>query len=143
MNPDKKPKKKRASKKNLPSLSTAEWEVMKPLWKKGPMAARDVFAALPDGHGWAYKTVKTLLSRLVGKKAINYKQIGNSYLYRPTHNRNDMTRTEASRFLNRIGDETSRPAIEKVIEESNFSEEDINTLQRLLEVKQQQAKKNR
>lgn len=106
------------------------------------MAARDVFAALPEGHGWAYKTVKTLLSRLVGKKAINYKQIGNSYLYRPTHSRTDMTRTEARRFLSRIGDETASPAIEQVIEESDISEEDINTLQRLLEVKQQQAKKN-
>ena len=35
-----------------PALSPTEWEVMKTLWDHGPMAARDVFAALPaDAEG--------------------------------------------------------------------------------------------
>ncbi|NJR31942.1 MAG: hypothetical protein HC778_02535 [Chamaesiphon sp. CSU_1_12] len=42
-----------------PSLSNAEWEIMKTLWSRGPLAARDVYAALPKGHGWAVNTVKT------------------------------------------------------------------------------------
>ncbi len=70
--------------KNLPTaLSPAEWEIMKVFWDLGPMAARDVYAALPRDCSWAYKTVKTLLSRLVAKEALAYDQIGNSYLYRP------------------------------------------------------------
>ena len=59
-----------------PSISPAEWEVMKVLWEKGELAARDIYAALPEGHGWAYKTVKTLIARLVAKGAVDYEQIG-------------------------------------------------------------------
>lgn len=66
---------------SLPSISNAEWEIMKIFWDKGPMEARDVFAAIPENHGWAYKTVKTLLSRLVAKGTLDYDLIGNSYLY--------------------------------------------------------------
>ena len=49
------------------NLAPTEWEVMKILWDRGPLAARDVFAALPPEIEWAYKTVKTLLARLVAK----------------------------------------------------------------------------
>ena len=31
-------------KDEIPSLSNAEWDVMKVLWEKGELAARDVFA---------------------------------------------------------------------------------------------------
>ena len=66
-----------------PALSPAEWEVMKTLWEQGPLDARSVFKALADEREWAYQTVKTLLSRLVAKGAVEYDQVGNSYLYRP------------------------------------------------------------
>ena len=65
------------------SLAPAEWEIMKVLWEKGSAAARDVYVGLPADNSWAYKTVKTLLSRLVAKGAVTYEQVGNSYLYRP------------------------------------------------------------
>ena len=61
-----------AEEQTSPSISNAEWEVMKVLWNRGGLAARDVYAALPEGHGWAIKTVKTLLSRLVAKGVVEY-----------------------------------------------------------------------
>ena len=75
-----------------PRLSEMEWEVMKPLWTHGPLAARDVYEKVPDGYGWAYKTVKTMLARLVKKGALAYDQVGNSYLYRPVYSREAMVR---------------------------------------------------
>ena len=47
-----------------------------------------------EDQEWAYKTVKTLLSRLVAKEAIEYDQIGNSYLYRAAVDRDVATRRE-------------------------------------------------
>ncbi len=93
---------------NLPlALSNAEWEIMKIFWDLGPLAARDVFAALPGGHGWAYKTVKTLLSRLVAKGALTYEQIGNSYLYQPAVDRQNMTRQRGAQRVS-TADQRSR-----------------------------------
>lgn len=117
----------------LPVVSNAEWEIMKVLWDHGPLPARDVYARLPEGNGWASKTVKTLLSRLVAKGALDYQQIGNSYLYRTTCTREQVTRHEVRSFVSRVLEGSLRPVIAHFIEERNLSAEDIAELQHMLE----------
>jgi BlaI family penicillinase repressor len=124
---------------SLPSLSPAEWEVMKILWDGGALAARDVFKRLPAGRGWAYKTVKTLLSRLVAKGALAYDQVGNSYLYRAAINRDRATRQEVRSVFQRVISEACSPVLAHFIEEADLSEADIAELKRLLEEKRKAA----
>jgi len=116
-----------------PSISNAEWEVIRALWRNGAMAARDVYAALPEGHGWAYKTVKTLLSRLVAKGAVEYEQVGNSYLYRPVFTREQMTRKEVRGFVDRVLEGSLMPLLAHFIEERDLDDEEIDQLTRLVE----------
>ena len=120
---------------SLKALAPAEWEVMKVLWESGPLAARDVFAALPEGHGWAYKTVKTLLSRLVAKEAVAYDQIGNSYLYRSAVARDQMTREEVRGVLRRVMGEMVSPVLAHFIDEAELSDEEIRALKKQLDEK--------
>jgi BlaI family transcriptional regulator, penicillinase repressor len=124
---------------SVPSLSPAEWEVMKVMWDAGPLAARDVFKQLPGGHGWAYKTVKTLLSRLVAKGALAYDQIGNSYLYRAAIDREHATRQEVRSVFQRVISEACSPVLAHFIEEAELSEADIARLKRLLDQKRKAA----
>jgi len=116
-----------------PSISNAEWEVIRALWTRGAMAARDVYAALPEGHGWAYKTVKTLLSRLVAKGAVEYEQVGNSYLYRPVYTREQMTRKEVKGFVDRVLEGSLMPLLAHFIEERDLEKEELEQLTRLVE----------
>lgn len=118
-----------------PALSKAEWEVMKPFWDKGPMAARDVYAALESHQDWAIKTVKTLLARLVAKGALEYEQIGNSYLYRPAYTREQMTRYEVRGFLDRVFGGAFGAMFANFIEEEDLAEQDIHKLAEILEKK--------
>lgn len=130
-----------------PSLSPTEWEVMKTLWEQGPMAARDVFAALPadaegaPARGWAYKTVKTLLSRLVAKGAIDYEQIGNSYLYRAVVERDAMTQQEIGGVLDRLAGpgSVSGTVLSSVLAQflggADLSDSDLEKLQSILDRK--------
>ena len=120
---------------NVPSLSKAEWEVMKRFWENGPMAARDVYAALPEDHVWAYKTLKTLLSRLVAKGALDYEQVGNSYLYRPACSRERLTRKEVKGFVDRVLDGASAPIVAHFIEYAELSDDEIARLRKILEKK--------
>jgi BlaI family penicillinase repressor len=117
-----------------PALSHAEWEVMKVLWDEGPLAARDVFARLPR-RGWAYKTVKTLLSRLVAKQALSYEQIGNSYLYRAAIDRDRATRQEVRSVFQRLISEACSPVLAQFIEEADLSDAEIRQLKRKLDEK--------
>lgn len=117
------------------ALSPAEWEVMKVLWERGPLAARDVYAALPDELDWAYKTVKTLLSRLVAKEAVAYDQIGNSYLYRPAVAREQMIRQEVRSVFDRVMGEMVSPVLAHFIDEADLTDDEIRALKRKLDAK--------
>lgn len=117
------------------ALSGAEWEVMKVIWDSGPLAARDVYAALPDEKNWAYKTVKTLLSRLVAKGALEYDQIGNSYLYRAAVAREQMTRQEMQGLFSRVMGAALSPVLAHFIDEAELSDDDIAELQKMLDGK--------
>ena len=123
----------------LPSLSNAEWLVLNVFWTRGPLAARDVFSALPQSHGWAYKTVKTLLSRLVAKGALEYEQIGNSYLYRPAYTREQLARKEVKGFIARVLDGSLSPILAGFIEDEHLSKEEIARLRRILDRKEEKS----
>lgn len=101
----------------------------------GPMAARDVFAALPKSNRWAYKTVKTLLSRLVAKGAVDYDQVGNSYLYRATAGREEVTTEEVRGVFQRIMGEAVSPVLAHFIEQADLSTEEIEQLKKQLDNK--------
>lgn len=90
-------------------LSELEWEILKPLWEHGPMAAREVYERVRDRNPWAYKTVKTMLARLVAKGALAYDEVGNSYLYRAAVTREEMTDTATRSFIARLFDGALRP----------------------------------
>ena len=117
------------------ALSPAEWEVMKVFWDHGPLAARDVFARLPKNRGWAYKTVKTFLSRLVAKEALAYDQVGNSYLYRAAVDRRNMTRQEVRSVFQRLISEACSPVLAQFIEEADLTDTEIRQLKRQLDDK--------
>lgn len=121
------------------SLAPTEWEVMKVLWDRGQAAARDVHAALPE-QGWSDRTVKTLLSRLVAKGAVEYEQIGNSYLYRPAVARETATRQEVRSVLGRVVSRTLTPLLSAFVDEADLTDDDIAELERLLAEKKAAAK---
>jgi len=120
---------------DLPALSNAEWEVMKVFWQRGPLAARDLYSALPEDRGWAYQTVKTLLSRLVQKGALSYQRVGNSYLYKAACSRKQMTRREVADFVDRVFDGAPSPVLAAFIERSDLSPEDLDRLREMLDDK--------
>ena len=103
-----------------------EWEILKPLWERGPMAARDIYQCVPRERQWAYKTVKTMLARLVKKGALTYDQIGNSYLYKAAYTRDEMTRAATGSFVQRVFDGAMQPFLAHFAE--HVSEDELKAL---------------
>ena len=115
----------------VPRLSELEWDVLKPLWERGPMAARDIFEQVSKDHAWAYKTVKTMLARLVKKGALKYDQIGNSYLYRTVYGREEMTRAATRSFIRRVFDGALNPFVAHFAE--HVSPDELQAIKQELE----------
>lgn len=126
---------KKKKNEDIPTVSPAEWEIMETFWQNGPMAARDVFAALPAENSWDIKTVRTLLSRLVEKGVLGYDQIGNSYLYRTEFSRDQLICHEVRSVANRVLDGSVSALFASFIREEELTPREIEQLRRLLDEK--------
>ena len=124
---------------SLPSISDAEWEVMNLLWASIPdrLTAADVVAGVSGRNDWSPRTVKTLLNRLVKKKAITFDVDGNRYLYYPAIKRDECVRSETRSFLNRVFGGATGPMLAHFVSQSKLSSQEIAELKRLLADKQQ------
>jgi BlaI family penicillinase repressor len=120
---------------SLPRISEAEWEVMRLLWKRSPLTANQVVRALSIRKPWKPKTVKTLLSRLVKKRAAGFDRKGREYDYYPLVGEAECVRVESRSFLRRVYGGAARPMLATFIENEDLSAEDIEELKRILDKK--------
>ncbi len=119
-----------------PQISDAEWEVMKVLWKTSPLTATEVADEVCERMSWHPKTVKTLLSRLVKKGALRFKEEGNRYLYRPAVARERFIEQESASFVDRVFGGNAAPMLLHFVEKTELSDRDIEELRAILERKQ-------
>jgi len=115
------------------SISDAESLVMQVLWNRQPLSAEDVVAALAKTTDWQEPTVKTLLNRLLKKRAIAAEREGRRYLYRPLLKREDYVHAASKGLLDRLFNGRIAPLVAHFSERSKLSKKDIAELRRLIE----------
>jgi BlaI family penicillinase repressor len=116
-------------------ISPAEWEVIKIIWADSPILARDVIAKLSADQKWHSKTIRTLLARLVKKRAVRFERQGRAYLYRPLAKKADCVRAESQSFLDRVFDGALVPMIAHFLEGRAVSDSERSELTLLLNAK--------
>ena len=119
--------------KNIPQISDSEWQVMKILWEGSPMTAMEVIKQLEDSRDWKPKTVKTLLRRLVDKKAIDYTVEGRTYCYKTLVKENECVRAETESFLGKVFNGSLNLLVESFIKEERLTHEELQELKKILE----------
>ncbi len=117
----------------VPQISDAEWDVMKVVWDRQPVPASDVVERLAAERGWAPRTVKTMLNRLVAKGALGYDVEGKRFLYRATVKREACVRHESRSFLSRVFGGAVAPAVVHFLEQAKLTPAEIEQLRRVLE----------
>ena len=85
-----------------PSISEAEWEVMKVLWKKGRQTANQVISAIQEQTDWKPKTIRTLLDRLTKKKVVGVDKEQKIYVFFPLYSEEECKHAEAQSFVKRV-----------------------------------------
>jgi BlaI family penicillinase repressor len=120
-------------KDNIPEISDAEWDVMKVVWEHGPLTSGDVVRRLAAEKDWKPRTVKTLLSRLVQKRAVAASDADGRFLYSAKVNRDALARRETKTFLARVFDGAVAPALVHFIQQADLSPKDIAELKKILD----------
>ena len=129
--------------KKTPKISEAEWEVMKVLWSTSPATANDIVKRLSGKTHWKRETIRTLINRLVQKKAVGFEKKGRQYHYFPLVTEDECIKAEATSFLKRLGGGSIEPMLVAFVEEERLSPEKISKLRRILKKAADEGKKQR
>lgn len=115
-------------------ISEAESIVMEVLWKRGPCTAEDVIAELArdEAQDWQEPTVKTLLNRLLNKRAIRAEKDGRRYRYWPELKRQDWVSSQSRSLLDRLFQGRIAPLVAHFSEHGKLSKKDLEDLRRLI-----------
>jgi len=114
-------------------LTEAEWQIMNALWQKYPATARDIMDRLPAGVSWAYTTIKTLLTRLVEKKAVTEAKHGNTSVYEPVVSQQKARLSAFRSLLDQAFDGAIGPLVHFLAEEKQLTAKEKEELARILE----------
>ncbi len=116
-----------------PKISEAEWKVMRVLWAAdSPLPAYDIILQLSGSESWQPKTVKTLLARLVKKRAVGYSKYKNLYLYRAAVNEEEAIRTESESFLERCFGGALQPMLAHFVGRRRLTRAELDELREIL-----------
>jgi len=115
------------------TISDAESLVMEVLWEKNPATSDDVVAELSKTTDWQEPTIKTLLNRLLKKRAIAAERDGRRYLYRPLLKRADYIDAASTTLLDRLFGGRVAPLVAHFSDRRKLTKKDIAELKRLIE----------
>jgi BlaI family penicillinase repressor len=119
-----------------PRISGLEWELMKICWGRSPITAQEIIDTLAARDDWHPKTVKTLLNRLVKKKALGFKKESRAYLYHPLVAEKDCVSAESESFLERVFGGSLQPMLAHFVESRALTPEEIAEIKKLLKGKE-------
>lgn len=114
-------------------ISPAESRIMDALWRRGPLGAEEVIADVAPAQGWTDSTVKTLISRLLHKKAIrSVREKGKGVRYETLVGRDDYLSHESRGFLDRMFGGELAPFVSHFASREPLSKADRDKLRALL-----------
>lgn len=114
------------------NISESEWKVLEVLWDRPGSLIGEIRSALSDS-GWSYSTIKTLVSRLVGKGALEAKDSPQGKRYYPAVDEDESRRDETRHFLDRIYNGSVRMLFSNLVRDSKLSDEEAEELMGLID----------
>jgi len=106
--------------------------VLDVLWSENPLTVGQVIERLQKGSDWHENTIKTLLTRLVQKKAVARRKDGGRFFYRPLVSRDAILTKESEGLLKRFFDGQMAPLVAHFADKRKLSKRDIEAIEKVL-----------
>jgi predicted transcriptional regulator len=113
-------------------ISTAESQIMQALWARGPLGAEDIVRDVGAAQNWGEATVKTLINRLLKKKAIASEREGGRARYRPLLTREEYLTGESQGLLDRLFGGEVAPLVAHYARHRPLSPQELERLKALI-----------
>lgn len=116
----------------MSKISGAESQIMEALWDRGPLTAEDLVQTVGPAQGWGEATVKTLINRLLKKKALASERTGGRALYRPLVTREEYVTGESQGLLDRLFGGQVAPLVAHYARHRALSADEVERLKKLI-----------
>ncbi|MGD8501569.1 MAG: BlaI/MecI/CopY family transcriptional regulator, partial [Phycisphaerales bacterium] len=102
-------------------------------WKQSPATANRIVEILTKKTKWKRETIRTLINRLVQKKAVGFEKKGRQYDYFALVKETECVREETKTFLKRFHGGSVEPMLADLVKAKKLSPEQIARLRRILD----------
>jgi BlaI family transcriptional regulator, penicillinase repressor len=116
----------------MSKISGAESQIMEALWARGPLTADEIVQTVGPAQGWGEATVKTLINRLLKKKALASERTGGRAIYRPVVTREEYVTGESQGLLDRLFGGEVAPLVAHYARHRALSAEEVARLKKLI-----------
>lgn len=114
-------------------ISLAESQVMEVLWDAEPRTADQIVEEAVSRHDWGPATVKTLINRLLKKKALSSQRVEGRTLYTSLLSREAYLAAESQSLLDRLFDGQLAPLVAHYAGRQRLSADERARLKALIE----------
>jgi predicted transcriptional regulator len=115
------------------NIPLAESYIMDALWARHPLTVEEIVAVVSAPQEWGDATVKTLIHRLLKRKAIKSERIDGRVRYSPVLQRAAYVQAESQSLLDRLFGGAVSPLVAHFAEHRALKPEEIKRLRKLLE----------
>lgn len=116
------------------NLSDAEIRIMQIIWKYGKTTSFDILNEIKYDDKVSEKGIRTLLGRMVSKKAIKItEKQGKTYIYEACINKDEFLREEGNSFLENIYQGAMSSMLLNFVKENKLTKTDIQELLKRIE----------
>ena len=109
----------------------SELKVMDTLWKEGDLTAGQLAKILKEQTGWNRNTTYTIITKLIGKGAIE--RYGANFTCRALITKEQVQRYEAKELIGKLFDGSAEMFLTAFLSDQELSKDEIERLKRLVE----------
>jgi predicted transcriptional regulator len=113
-------------------ITEAESRIMEALWRREPLTTDEIIAEVGPANGWGDATVKTLINRLLKKKALKSQKFDGRHGYAPLIARADYVQAESQNLLDRLFDGELAPLVAHFAKSRALKPAEVARLKRLI-----------
>ncbi len=125
------------------TITDGEWEIMESVWQADCQTAGEILSRVDAGNR-SHRTLRTLLTRLVEKGAVEVRVDGSKHLYGASVSRKASIRTVTESFSKRFFAGSLKSLLLHFVEDESLTEEEVKELkQRLTNRSKPMSKSNR
>ena len=129
-------------KKPNSTLTGQELEIMKVIWKLGPVTVRQVYEDLLDRRKIAYTTVMTMMNILEQKGFLKKKHGEKAFIYAPSKPEGQVLRAMVREFVDRVFNGAAEPLLVHLVEDEQLTAKELDEIRRTIDTGRDDGRKS-